>query len=187
VKLAACRDRFEVLLGLCETPGERARVDCQAADTLGSGGLNRQKKHAANEHQLGIQKYKFCFRREMQIVALTGGLGVFAHNAADGDGSLVNPNQRDEFAFPAEEFLQLTRPGVGNEFPIVRTEYSGNKFGRTQIETGLFFEEGRIRPRRYFTGNGGTARGHKKQQKKKYGAEQQCRGNADHEPTALAT
>ena len=187
MKLAACRDRFEVLLGLRETPGKRARVDCQATDTLGSSGLNRQKKHAADEHQLGIQQDKFCFRREMQIVALTRGLGVFAHDAADGDGSLVNPNQRDEFAFPAEEHLQLTRLRAGNEFPIVGTENSANKFGRTQIETGLFFKGGRIRPRRYFTGNGGTPRGHKKQKEKKYGAEQQGCGNANHEPTALAT
>ena len=66
------------MLGLRETPGERARVDCQAADPLGSGGLNRQKKHAANEHQLGIYQDKFCFRREMQIVALTRRLGVLA-------------------------------------------------------------------------------------------------------------
>jgi len=175
------------VLGLRETPGERARVDCQAADTLGSGGLNRQRKHAANEHQLGIQQDKLCFREEMQIVALARRLGVLAHDTPDGDGSLVNPNQRDEFAFASEELLQWTRPGVGNEFQIVGTENSGNKFGRTQIETGFFFEEGRIRPRRYFTGSGGTTRGHQKQQEKKDGAKQQGCGNANHEPTAFAT
>ena len=186
-ELAACGNRLEVVLGLRETPGERTGVGGQAAHTLWSRGLNRQKKHAANEHQLGIQQDKFCFCREMQIVALTGRCGVFAHDAPDGDGSLVNPNESDEFAFPTEELLQLTGPGVGNEFPIVGTENSGNKFGRTQIETGLFFEEGRIRPRRYFTGNGGTARGHEKQQEKKDGAEEQGCRNANHEPAAFAT